>query len=193
MSIVHRPLTLSSVLQSSECQFKKKKKEEDEVIMLYQQTAVLVGTGSTEWLALLSSAVIAKGMRSSHFILIPVLVWSDRGALTLPRPTDAPSLPRHQIWLVNVSGMSVSHLSAGKRKGHTWIPRLEDYLIQAQFSQRYISAVSVVGPAELAWALGGVSPTGAQPSNSSKHDNDDESRRAGRCNVLSFTHNYFSF
>lgn len=51
--------------------------------MLYQQTAVLVGTESTGWLALLSSAVIARGMMSSHFILIPILVWSDWGALPL--------------------------------------------------------------------------------------------------------------
>ncbi|XP_039564659.1 ankyrin repeat domain-containing protein 1 [Passer montanus] len=64
--------------------------------------------------------------------------------------------------------MSVSHLSAGKHKGHTWIPRLEDYLIQAQFSQRYISAVSVVAPAELAPALGAFSHTGAQPQITAK-------------------------
>lgn len=157
--------------------------------MLHQQTAVLVGTGSTEWLTLPSSAVIARGMMSSHFILIPRVVWSDWGALSPPRPADAPLLPGHQIWLVNAAGMSVSHLSAGKHDGHTWIPRLEDYLIQAQFSQRYISAGSVVVPAELAWALGGFSHTGAQPLITSKYDDDDESRRAGRCNLLSFTHN----
>jgi len=76
--------------------------------MLYQQTAVLVGTGNTEWLALLSSAVIAKGMMSSHFIPIHtggvVRLW---GSPSLAQLTP-PALPRHQIWLVNVSGMSAS-------------------------------------------------------------------------------------
>lgn len=45
-STVHRPLTLPSTLQSSECQLKKKK-EKDEAMALHQQTAVPVGTGNT--------------------------------------------------------------------------------------------------------------------------------------------------
>lgn len=45
-STVHKPLTLPSTLQSSECQFKKKK-EKDEAMALHQQTAVPVGTGNT--------------------------------------------------------------------------------------------------------------------------------------------------
>jgi len=46
-STVHKPLTLPSTLQSSECQLKKKKKEKDEATALHQQTAVPVGTGNT--------------------------------------------------------------------------------------------------------------------------------------------------
>lgn len=45
-STVHKPLTLPSTLQSSECQLKKKK-EKDEAMALHQQTAVPVGTGNT--------------------------------------------------------------------------------------------------------------------------------------------------
>lgn len=45
-STVHKPLTLPSTLQSSECQLKKKK-EKDEATALHQQTAVPVGTGNT--------------------------------------------------------------------------------------------------------------------------------------------------
>lgn len=150
--------------------------------MLYQHTAVLVGTGNTEWLALLSPAVIAEGMMSSHFILIHILWWDCEAHPSAPRWRPPPG-PDTRSGLLTCLEWAWAHLSAGKARGHTWIPRLEDYLIQAQFSHRYISKASVVVPAELASALGSFSHTGVQPSNTSKYD-DDESRRAGRYNLL---------
>ncbi|KAI1236338.1 hypothetical protein IHE44_0001625 [Lamprotornis superbus] len=91
---------------SPECQLKKKREEEDEVIMLYQQTAVLVGTGSTEWLALLSSAVIAKGMvtgkkvddkETGSFLPEDFKNGEYEAAVRLEKQEDLKTVPEHSL------------------------------------------------------------------------------------------------
>lgn len=54
----------------------------------YLQTAVLLGTGQKEWLALLSYLVIGNGMKILYFTLVPIcsVVTLQESPLSSPYP-----------------------------------------------------------------------------------------------------------